>query len=177
MGKIDVRKLRNLLHEIVENQGYECVKVDIDFAPSSGRTTVRIFIDMLGGIGHEDCERTSRSVSGYLDACEEAGAPWFTGKYFVEVSSPGVERPLYDIGHYRRFAGSTAAIHTKSGSKVQGRIESVDEDDNVAVALEDGSVLEIPFEDIKRANLTFSVQKGKKNTGKQKNIKGKKRAR
>ena len=161
MAERDIRKLKDTIREAAEGFGYECVGVDIDAARGSG-TTIRIFIDVTGGVTHEACERVSRSVGEYLDGCEEGGEPWFDGKYYIEVSSPGVERPLFTPEHYRRFVGNPVAIHTKAKKRISGTIESLDVHNNVTIAMNDGSMLKIPFEEIRRAHLVFKFEKGEK---------------
>ena len=88
---------KKIIADIVDETGYECVRVDRLSNP--GSVVLRIFIDSPEGIVHKDCEKVSRSVSQYIDRAESEGAQFFKGKYFIEVSSPGVERPLYTEEH------------------------------------------------------------------------------
>ena len=172
MGDRDNKLLKEMIRETAEGFGYECVGVDIDSARGAA-TTVRIFIDVAdvagepGGVTHEACEKVSRTFGDYLDRAEEEGDKWFDGKYYIEVSSPGIERPLFTPDHYRRFAGKPVAIHTKSRKRIAGVIESVaDANDRVTVAVSDGSTIELPFEEIRKAHLVFKFEKGeKKSTG------------
>ena len=172
MGDRDNKVLKDMIRETAEGFGYECIGVDIDSARGAA-TTVRIFIDVPGelgvpgGVTHEACEKVSRTVGDYLDRAEEEGDKWFEGKYYIEVSSPGVERPLFTPGHYRRFVGSPVAIHTKSKKRIAGVIESVaDANDRVTVMANDGSTIELPFAEIRKAHLVFKFEKGeKKSTG------------
>ena len=177
MGDRDNKKLKDMIRETTEGFGYECVGVDIDSARGAA-TTVRIFIDVMGtdGVTHEACEKVSRAVGDYLDRCEEEGDKWFEGKYYIEVSSPGIERPLFTPDHYRRFIGSPVAIHTKSRKRIAGVIESIaDTGDRVAIAANDGSTTELPFEEIRKAHLVFQFEKGEKKSNEPKKPHGKKK--
>lgn len=164
--------LKNIIEEMTESLGCECVAVDIK--TDKRATTLRVFIDTPDGVKHEDCERVSRAIAEYMDAREEEGAPWFDGKYFVEVSSPGLERPLFKVEHYRRFAGKHAKLSLKSGKKISGIIDS--EDGGVIVIAPGGDepLERIPFEDIKRANLVFVIEKGEKKSNTKQTKKNKK---
>jgi ribosome maturation factor RimP len=113
-------------------------------------------------------------VGKYLDSCEEASTPWFSGKYFVEVSSPGVERPLFTEEHFRRFVGRTARFQMKSKDKFDARIDSC-QDGVVVAVLGDGSHSSFNVADIRKANVVFEfgaekndkhdVKKGSKRGG------------
>lgn len=174
MGDRDNKRLKDIIRDTAEGFGYECVGVDIDSARGAA-ATVRIFIDVPGGVTHEACEKVSRAVGEYLDRAEEDGEKWFDGKYYIEVSSPGVERPLFTPDHYRRFIGSPAEIHTRSRKRIAGVIESVTAaGDRVIIAANDGSMIEMPFEDIRKAHLVFKFEKGEKKTDDAKKARGKK---
>ena len=148
-------KLANLkkdISRIAEESGYECVGVDC--VSGGGRSVLRVFIDSLEGIGHEDCERVSRSVSQYVDREESEGTKFFSGKYFIEVSSPGVERPLFTKEHYIRFAGARVNLRVKGRGKMSGVILSC-ENGVVSLRADDGEEISLDFEDITRGNIAF----------------------
>ncbi len=155
-------KLKEILRSVVEGLGYESVGIEL----STGRSgqTLRMYIDAPQGVGHEECRAASQAVIQFLDRCEEEGAPWFAGKYFLEVSSPGIERPLFTPEHYRRFVGNFAAIALRGGKKTRGVIEGWDEaGEAVLLRREDGSQVAIPFGGIRRGNLLYVPQEnGKK---------------
>lgn len=152
------------LREIVESLGYECVGI---LLVAEERTVfLRIFIDSVGGIQVRDCEIVSKAVSVFLDKHEE----YIPGKFFLEVSSPGIERPLFSPEDYTRFIGKKAHIRVRvpvRGRKnLSGRILSTDEN---AVDLEvDAGVPEertpvrIPFDIITKANLVFEEKEDKR---------------
>lgn len=158
--RIDAGKLKGHFREIVESLGYEYVGTELERARSG--VVVRIYIDLPGGIGHAECEAVSRDVAAFLDASEEAGTPFFPGAYYIEVSSPGLERPLFTPDHYRRFAGKCVEVRTAERKRITGVIASCDEDGRVTLTLGDGSSQLIAFESIERAHLVFVLEKGEK---------------
>lgn len=151
------------LASLVEDLGYESVGVEV--VKESGLPVLRVYIDSLGGIGVDDCARVSRHLSEYLDVHEDL----FSTRYTLEVSSPGLERPLFRKEDYRRFAGRRA--HLKLSKKIEGkkqmtaRLEGFS-DEGVCLLLEEGTELVVPFEVIVRAHLIFEEtpkgQKGRK---------------
>ena len=128
--------------------------------------SVKLYIDAPEGVGHPECERVSRAVAEYLDACEEKGEPWFEEKYLLEVSSPGIERPLSKKEHYVRFVGSPVLIRTKARKKLSGRLLACDDDGSISLSLEDGSVHALNITDISAANLVYEPEKGEKKSDK-----------
>ena len=136
--------------DIVDGVGYECVGIDSISNPKS--VVLRIFIDSPEGIVHKDCEQVSRCVSEYIDRTESEGTKLFKGKYFIEVSSPGIERPLYTEEHYTRFAGSKVALRARGRGKLRGVIQSC-EKSVITLRTEDGEEIELKFEDITKGNI------------------------
>ncbi|MBR1486592.1 MAG: ribosome maturation factor RimP [Synergistaceae bacterium] len=167
------------IEAIVTNLGYECVHIGIkkDF----GRTRVQILIDTLGGINIDDCETVSRRVNKFLDENQDATE---LERYYLEVSSPGVERPLYKLEDYVRFQGREARIRINGqldgggGRKTfTGFIKSV-ENKNICLICKNGTEeieKSIPFDLIKGANLVFRFGNENEKDEKQKQRRGKKR--
>ena len=100
----DVYKLREILAPVVAAMGYELVGVELH--PRPGNTLLRVYIDKAGGISVDDCQQVSHQVSGVLDV--EDPLP---GRYTLEVSSPGLDRPLFEAQHFARFAGHRVRVH------------------------------------------------------------------
>jgi ribosome maturation factor RimP len=144
--------LKSAICEQVTLLGYECVGAELRASGGSARITV--FIDSANGIGHADCERVSRALSDFLDEAERGDEAFSGGKYFLEVSSPGIERPLYTEEHYARFAGKLAALDVKGLGKIKGHIVSCTEG-TVAVETGGGNILHVRFGDIKKGSLAF----------------------
>jgi ribosome maturation factor RimP len=116
---------------------------------------VRLYIDHAGGVTHDLCGRVSEAVGKALD--EEQT---FRGPYTLEVSSPGLERPLRKREHFESQVGKKAYVKTRvpiEGAKVwQGRLAEVTPD---AVLLEDGARrVSIPLSDIVGAHLIFEFE-------------------
>lgn len=161
-----VDRLKETVRSMIESSGLECVGIDISRRRDG--STLRIFIDSPSGIKHEDCERVSRAVSDYLDAEDAEGREAFAGAYFVEVSSPGVERPLFRPEHYARFVGRKARLALTDKRRITGAIVSAD-DEAVRIASDGANEPEtIEYSRIKRANLVFEIEKGEKREHKDK---------
>jgi ribosome maturation factor RimP len=141
-------KLLALLEPEVNALGYELVELDAP-APTGSRV-LRLYIDCEQGIGLDDCERVSHQVSGLLDV--EDPIP---GHYTLEVSSPGLDRPLRTPEHFRRQAGHLAKVVMQPGRpgrrRYKGRILGVG-DDALELETEGGSV-SLPLGEIESARL------------------------
>ncbi|MDR1966229.1 MAG: ribosome maturation factor RimP [Synergistaceae bacterium] len=146
-------ELKKIIADMVRALGYECVGTEIGSA--RGAPLIRVYIDSPGGVRHADCELVSRSVSERIDGAEGEGVRFFQGKYFIEVSSPGIERPLFTEEHYERFAGRDAAVVAKNSGKVAGQIVSC-ANGALTMKTRDGAVASIPFGEIKRGNLVYA---------------------
>jgi len=96
-------KLTALLQPLIEDLGYEFVGLERSSNP--GNPVVVIYIDTPDGIAVEDCEKVSREVAAMLDV--EDPIP---GQYRLEVSSPGLDRPLFTLEHFEQFGGEVAQI-------------------------------------------------------------------
>lgn len=147
-------KLESLLAPLVEDLGYEYVGVEYLSNPKN--RVIRLYIDRPElGVGVEDCETVSHEVSALLDVEEPV-----SGHYTLEVSSPGIERPLFGSAHFRRFAGENArvvmAVPVEGRRKFKGRIVGADEHQ---VVLEvDGIQHQLPLADIQRASLAPDME-------------------
>lgn len=127
--------------------------VDVQCTGSSRGLLVRIFVDKEGGVSIEDCARVSRAVGDHFEAHGT-----FPGSYVLEVSSPGVDRPLRRAEDYRRFAGETAVVSTHE--KIDGRhnhegvIDGFDDArQEISLRLGDGSAVALPLGAVKKAHL------------------------
>jgi len=125
--------------------------VGIEFSPNSGSSLLRVYIDQPErGIGIEDCERASREISALLDVNDPVA-----GRYTLEVSSPGIERPLFTLAHFQRFIGEQVKIGVNlpldGRRRFQGSIKAVD-GDRITIE-QDGKAVEIVHANIARARL------------------------
>ncbi len=143
------QKLANLIRSVVEPMGYECVGVEYDLGDKGG-ATLRVYIDHADGIGLDDCEAVSHQLSGALDVADAVA-----GRYDLEVSSPGLDRPLFDLEHYRRFNG--ARVRVRLADKLDGRRRFdghlVGVDGETVLLEVDGERVALPFARIESARL------------------------
>jgi ribosome maturation factor RimP len=140
--------LLRLLEPVIEALGYELV--ELEFHPQGRGGLLRIYLDREGGIGVDDCERASRQVSSVLDV--EDPIP---GAYTLEVSSPGLDRPLRKAEDYTRFAGQRAKLELllpRDGRRrFSGGLRGIDGGE---VLIEvDGVIYRLPLADIGKARL------------------------
>jgi len=152
MNREEVReKLIKLVEPLVESRGFELVQ--LEYIPGK-KGHLQLFIDRKGGITVDHCELVSNAVSDLLDYHDP-----IDHTYTLEVSSPGLERPLTKKEHFDRFAGEKVKI--KTTEKIEGRrnysvtLEGTG-DNSVFVKLEDGSRMEIPMKMIEKANLWYT---------------------
>jgi ribosome maturation factor RimP len=142
--------VHRLVEPVVERLGYELILVEL--VHDRQGTVLRLFVDQQGGVTLEDCARVSREVGAMLDVEDPIEGP-----YHLEVSSPGLDRPLVRQGDFVRFAGQKARIVTQE--RVGGRrtfrgvLQGV-EGDRVLL-LVDGQLLRIPLAEIARANVQY----------------------
>lgn len=131
--------------------------LDVDFSGEAGSRTVRIYLDSVeekGGVAIEDCAAVSRALSDLLDVNDDV----VRGQFMLEVSSPGLNRPLRLPAHFRRVVGErvriTLAAQVDGRRRITGSLERAD--DTVFVIVDDeGSRREISYKDITRANLEY----------------------
>lgn len=117
-------------------------------------TSIRVVIDRDGGVDMEAITAATRAVSRLLDDLDP-----IAGHYTLEVSSPGLERPLRTPAHFRRAVGTEVNIKTVAGSEGERRLVGVVEeasDDDVIVRLADGSTRQLGYDEIERARTTFA---------------------
>lgn len=141
-------KMIEMLEPVVESLGYELVL--LDFNASSKHGLLRLYIDAPGGITLEDCERVSREVAARLDVEDPIPAA-----YQLEVSSPGLDRPLVKPAHFERFIGRQAKVQLlvpqDGRRKFAGHIRAAGET-SVRLETPEGPV-ELKYADMERARL------------------------
>jgi len=149
MAKI-TDKIVNLIEPVVTDMGYELVGVE--YIASGKHSVLRVYIDSDMGVGINDCEKVSRQISAIFDVEDP-----ITGQYNLEVSSPGIERPLFNISHYQRFLGSEVKLRMvrpiNGQRKFRGTIGSVSEVHNTIELLTELESVTLEIEMIERANL------------------------
>lgn len=145
--------IRGLAEPRITELGYELV--DLQYGREGGRYILRLFIDQPEGIDLNDCEKVSRNVGIILD--QEDCIP---NRYYLEVSSPGLERPLKKEADFKRFASRKVKIRTFAPIDGQrnfsGRLLGCNEG-LVEVQTDDGRSLVIPRGQIAAARLVFNL--------------------
>jgi len=138
-----------LAKQIAASMGMEVVLVEVKGEGS--RSVVRAYIDQPGGISLDDCERFSKRFSVSLDVED-----WIPFSYVLEVSSPGVNRPLLQQSDFLRFSGQNAKVRTRTQHEGQrnfkGKIIGV-ADDQLKLEVAPGKQVKIALADIEKANL------------------------
>jgi ribosome maturation factor RimP len=149
-------RLHSLVREVLALTDYELVL--LEWVKEGGMRILRVLIDHGSGIGHEDCERVSHLLSERLDQEDP-----IVEAYQLEVSSPGVDRPLVTPEHFLRFIGSRVWIKlykAVEGYKAITGILLSFEGETLMVQVENGPTLAIAFDNLARAtlkpHLTFS---------------------
>lgn len=141
-------ELAVLLGPTVERLGYELADLEVRLGGKSG--LIRLFIDKPEGIGLEDCEKVSRAVSALLDV--EDPVP---GNYYLEVSSPGLDRKLRKVEHFQRFIGQIVNVKLRfpldGRRRFRGKLLSAD-DENIVVEV-DGESYSLALTTIDTARL------------------------
>lgn len=157
--------LDSLIRPVVEGLGYECW--GIEYLSQGKHTTLRVYIESPvkegvdedispdgpereSGIELADCEKVSRQLSGVLDVEDP-----ITGDYTLEVSSPGMDRPLYELAHFERFVGHHVALRLRmpfeGRRKFNGLLMGVEGHD-VVLRVDQEEYL-LPLEGIEKANV------------------------
>ena len=142
--------LTALLQPVVEGLGYELW--ELEYQPGRGNALLRLYIDTEAhaGITVDDCERVSRATSDTLDAADP-----IPGNYTLEVSSPGIERPLRTARHFAPYAGETVFVEmvhlVDERRRFTGRLVASD-DSTIEVEVE-GRTHRLPLSGIRKAHL------------------------
>jgi ribosome maturation factor RimP len=140
--------LKALLQPVVKALGCELWGLQLE--AGGKRKLLRIYIDREEGIGVEDCERVSRQSGAVLDV-EDA----ISGEYVLEVSSPGMDRPLYELAQYERYIGEDVSLRLRfpydGRRNFKGRLVGVDGDEIILVVADTEYLF--PVEGIDKANV------------------------
>jgi ribosome maturation factor RimP len=149
------RELERLLQPLVDELGYELVQVQ---ASRTRRVHVfRVFVDKESGVNISDCAFLSRRVRQILDQ-----DPSLVGAYSLDVSSPGMNRPIWSLDHYRRFQGEKVHIHLTDSldgrRRWTGHIAEV-VGEEVAIDLEGSGERRFRLDEIEQARLELDPWK------------------
>ncbi len=145
-------ELEGLLAPVVDSLGYEFV--GLEYLPQGKHSLLRIYIDKAGGVTVDDCGTVSHQVSGVLEVEDP-----ISGHYVLEVSSPGLDRPLFKFEDFERFSGNIVQIRLQTPLAGQrnfkGLLQGVDAADQLVELAMDEKIISLPWERIEKARLVF----------------------
>ncbi len=152
---IKTEQLDTLLEPIISSMDYEYV--GLDYISQGRHSILRIYIDSAAGVNVDDCAKVSHQVGSVLDVEDP-----ISDEYTLEVSSPGINRPLFKLAHYEQFIGEEAKFKTfrpQNGEnigtgqrKFRGFITSID-GNNIQFTIEENQIINIAFSEIEKGNL------------------------
>lgn len=148
------RRIEGIVTPSIEAMGFDVVRV---MMTGGQRPTLQIMADRRDGsmISVDDCAEISRTVSAVLDVEDP-----IAGEYTLEVSSPGIDRPLTRIKDFERWVGFDAridmAVPMDGRKRFSGRLKGVAAGEQVRIEIEGGTLAELPFEGISRAKLVLT---------------------
>lgn len=153
-----VAALESLLASALAAVDYELVGSEL--LRNGRHSLLRVYIDREGGVTADDCAKASRQIASVLDVEDP-----ITGSYILEVSSPGLDRPLYTKEHYQRFLGSMIKLRLQvpqaNQRQFSGVIAEVKDDDIIVLQTAEG-LKEFSLTQIDKANLVPDLKRGKK---------------
>ncbi len=146
-------RLAAIVAPTLTDMGYELVRVTLI---GRDRPTLQVMADRADGgqITVEDCERISRALGAVLDVADPLPGAWM-----LEVSSPGIDRPLTRTKDWNRFAGHLARAETAAPIDGRKRFSGVvlgADDSTARLRLDDGTEVALPLDDIRRARLVLT---------------------
>ena len=151
MSEFVIDKIEEFAEALLPSLGLELVEVQ--FRREGHGWVLRLFIDCEGGVSLDNCTEVSREVSRFLDVEDLIGHA-----YHLEVSSPGLERPLRSLADFQKFSGEKARIRLREnldGQKVFiGTIGQI-EHDTIGLELETGGSIRFTVEQISKARLSL----------------------
>lgn len=145
---MDTSALRDLIEPSVSGLGYDLVAVEL--TGDGSNTILRVYIDLPGGITIKDCEAVSRQLSAVLDVEDP-----IRGEYALEVSSPGLDRPLVRREDFEQYVGEDVKIRMAEQvlgrRNFTGRLQGVE--GNLVLVEVDNEIYELDLEHMERARL------------------------
>lgn len=155
MEKLDnqqkiIKKIEKIVTPVVNEMGLSLV--DIEYMQDGGYWYVRIYVENLNGeITLEECAAISGKIDEDVDKLIEQ-------RFFLEVSSPGIERPLKKIEDFIRFKGEKIKVSLKHKINDKKSFEGIItecKDNIIFLEIEEENIVEIPFSEVKKANIIY----------------------
>lgn len=139
-------RIAALVEPILHDRGHELYDVELTGA------TVRVLVDRDGGVALDDLETLSREISGVLDEADP-----MPDRFSLEVSSPGLERPLRQPRHFRSAVGTKVKIKTTPSTEGDRRVDGVltDADDDGFTVLTDTGARRLAYDEVETARTVF----------------------
>ena len=140
--------LQEMITPVITSLG--CELWGLEYLTQGRYTTLRIFIDAPNGVALEDCEKVSRQISAVMDVEDP-----IQGEYTLEVSSPGMDRPLYTFDQYARYVGETISVRLRIARDGRRRFkgEIVKVENNEVLVVVEGKEFLFPIDAIDIANI------------------------
>mgnify|MGYP003574490954 FL=1 len=151
MSNTVIERVREFADSLLPAMGLELF--DVQFRREGHGWVLRLVVDREEGVKLDDCSRVSRETSDFLDVEDIIEHP-----YHLEVSSPGLERPLRTVEECRRHLGKKARFKVKeevdSRRVIIGELQSIDKDE-ISVLSEEGETFKLNWENVQKARLTL----------------------
>lgn len=151
------QQLIDMLKPVVEAMGYGFW--GLEYIAQGKNSVLRIFIDGENGINVDDCAAVSRQVSGVMDVEDP-----ISSEYNLEVSSPGLDRPIFTLEQFEMFVGEFVDIKLRYAfegrRKFKGKLVGIEDGEDIVVHVDNHEYL-LPFDSIDKANLIYQEKQGK----------------
>ena len=152
MAAVSRQRVRDALHPVVTAAGYDLE--DVSVTAAGRRSVVRVIVDRDGGIDLDAVADVSRAISESLDDSDVMGS----APYVLEVSSPGVDRPLTEPRHWRRAVGRLVRVTVTDAGTLTGRLVDAD-DDKVSLEV-DGDTRTVAYPDLGPGHIEVEFSRG-----------------
>ena len=151
------QQLIEMLKPVVEAMGYDFW--GLEYIAQGKNSVLRIFIDGENGINVDDCAAVSRQVSGVMDVEDP-----ISSEYNLEVSSPGLDRPIFTLEQFETFVGEFIDVKLRYAfegrRKFKGKLVGIEDGEDIVIHVDNHEYL-LPIDSIDKANLIYQEKQGK----------------
>ncbi|MFZ0325412.1 MAG: ribosome maturation factor RimP [Actinomycetes bacterium] len=144
-------RVQRVLSPVLAASGYDLEALEVQ--PAGRRRLLKVVVDRDGGVDLDAVATISRDLSAALDASDAMGDQ----AYVLEVTSPGVDRPLTQPRHWRRARSRLVSVTLRDHSTIQGRVS--DSDELTATVVDDGGVHQIPYAEVQQAHVEVEFRR------------------
>lgn len=161
--------VRAIIEPMIDSWGMELVQ--LHYVHGAHKSTVRVFVDKKnGGIGIDEIEKLSRLIGDTLDV-EDANGTLFKGQWELEVSSPGVDRPLTKKSHFQKAQGELVKVKTRGpvdgARSISGTLGASD-DAGFVVRKDGGGDVKVPWREVHSAHTVYRFENAQRPAPKRK---------